>query len=81
MTDDTLREECEAMVQRWINAELETPHDAVRALIAFARAQQAKGLREAGIKYAEWINGHEFLEVPRFEDWCQAQATAREQGA
>jgi hypothetical protein len=53
MTDD-LRQECEAFAsnQGWLDYHEETnelldEHGIVDALMAFARAQQAKGLREA----------------------------------
>jgi hypothetical protein len=45
MTDDTLREECEAFLAReYTEDDMER---VVLDLLAFARAQQAKGLREA----------------------------------
>jgi hypothetical protein len=45
MTDDTLRQECEA--QLFYLSQLSRTDSPVDALMAFARAQQAKGLREA----------------------------------
>ena len=78
---DTLRQDCEAVLAAlgYGGGEECWPKEYL-AVMSFARAQQASGLREAAVKYAEWINGHEFLECPRFEDWCEAQATAREKG-
>jgi hypothetical protein len=52
---DTLRQECEALLESLNGYEMDMCK--VSDLLAFARAQQAKGLREA-VELAEgWIEG------------------------
>ncbi len=74
MTDDTLREECIAWIQKYC------PNDYhVDDLMAFARSQQAAGLREAaGIIDGELYRGA-FIENALHA--VEVQATARELGA
>ena len=48
------------------------------ALVELIKSAYADGQRDAyqrsAAYYAQWINGHEFVEEPRFEDWLSRQA-------
>ena len=91
MTDDTLRQECEALVYKLTQGDTDwgcclTCENTIPTLLAFARAQQAKGLREAA--------RHLLIDPDNVCDWSdtarnvadamsnhlEAQATAREGG-
>lgn len=71
MTDDTLRKECEELLYAFDDCIVSDEN--ISTLLAFARAQQAKGIRiveremrqSGNTKLAGWIV------------WCEAQATAR----
>ena len=90
MTDDTLREECEKLLDSLeatyhdvalggTLADVDTKYKADCAkLLAFARAQQAKGLREA----ARTVDDY-WWDCGQLDLWTklEAQATAREAGA
>ncbi|MFN3075361.1 MAG: hypothetical protein ABT940_00495 [Alphaproteobacteria bacterium] len=94
MTDDTLRKECERLYDDVLPAyyEDDVRERSITALLAFARAQQAKGLGEAaGIARdrATRSRGNGELRQVYFlrkdeAEWIasklDAQATAREQG-
>jgi len=61
MTDDTLREECEKLIYRLTHVDTNwdcclTSKDAIDTLLAFARVQQAAGLREAKMKIQQLCN-------------------------
>ena len=85
MTDDTLREECEALAYELYA--VSAIHTYTDRLMAFARAQQAKAFKEAAV-----IADRVAAKHPAPEDWMarlaarsisekiQAQATAREKG-
>ena len=86
---DTLRQECEAWVDvlPWvIHRTPEEYSQRVDWLMAFARAQQAKGLREAAreahrrVATGDIFNIYAEYELPRLAAWCEVQATAREKG-
>jgi len=77
MTDDTLREECEKLAyELYATSAL---HTYIERLRAFARAQQARGLREAAERYRDWVGG-KWFDAMEFQDALEAQATAREAG-
>jgi len=87
MTDDTLRIECAPMIDR-ICYTVTLPENAGRPdrvetaiadmLLSFARAQQARGLREAAGLYRDWVDG-KWFDAMEFQDALEAQATAREE--
>jgi len=86
MTDDTLRGECELLFRK-IAMAIDNPEWTEHAedmLVAFARAQQAKGLREAGVEAAKRVksgdiqNIYSEIELPRLAVWCEAQAATWE---
>jgi hypothetical protein len=79
---DTLRTECEALVRTITtivpseDSEYWAP-DMLEKIMAFARAQQAKGLREALREYEQWRKSPPRERIP-FGLVLKAQATARE---
>ena len=81
MTDDTLRQECEALIFQL--ALLHRTDNPVDTILAFARAQQAAGLREAAVIASKVGKGRfTFAESAARLDIVtaiEAQATAREQ--
>jgi hypothetical protein len=72
--DDTLREECQKLGFDWGLTRLETDE-----LLAFARAQQAAGLREAAEIIKEQLYDGEYIDDAIY--YLEAQATARESDA
>ena len=98
MTDDTLRQECEKLLDS-----LEATYNDVALggtladvgkkynadmvkLLAFARAQQAKGIKEMAneaSRRAYMVGMNEPLRINhlyQFKEWLEAQATAQEKG-
>ena len=84
---DTLRQECEALIYKLSLCESSTVEDNIEPLLAFARAQQAKALREAAmivLSYQVPNDGSlSTLAMNNYlneisEDILKAQATARE---
>jgi len=89
---DTLRQECKELLlainelgeSEW-NAAYEMDCD---DLLAFARVQQAKGLREAAGQIMTVHTAHHsgdycqgyLARAKESKAWCEAQATAREEG-
>lgn len=72
----TLRDECEAFVREHrfgLSASLLSIEPQVKALMAFARSQQAVGLREAAQTYRQRGGGD-----IGFETWCEQRARERE---
>ena len=73
MTPDELRERCREFVS--VNCDSGKVVSGIsERLESLCREMIAEGLERAGVRYAEWINGHEFTETPRFEDWCLQEA-------
>ena len=90
MSDDTLRVECETLLDSLeatysdvalyggTLAEVDTKYKAdIAKLLAFARAQQAKGLRKAAKYMLHWFKYSED-DVEEAIAQLEAQATARE---
>ena len=90
MSDDTLRVECETLLDSLeatysdvvlyggTLSEVDTKYKAdITKLLAFARAQQAKGLREAAKCMLHWFKYSED-DVEEAIAQLEAQATARE---
>jgi hypothetical protein len=78
---DTLRADCEALFEK-IAMAVDNPEWTEHAedmLMAFARSQQAKGLREALREYEQWRKSPPRERIP-FGLVLKAQATAREKG-
>jgi hypothetical protein len=80
MTDDTLREECRQLIDA-IPADCDNDYDdrVMKLLLAFARAQQAKGLREAAEIIKAQLYDGEYIDDAIY--YLDAQATARESDA
>ena len=83
MTDDTLREECEKLIYKLSLDKTSMPDD-VDTLMAFARAQQVKGLREAAEilltdpdNVCDWTDGAWDLAAD-MSNYLKDQATALE---
>lgn len=75
MTDDTLREECKQLAEKLaLSAFIQDDTD---VLLAFARAQQAKGMKEAVAHMQDWFK-HGSCDVEDAIAQLEAQATARE---
>lgn len=90
MTDDTLREECQTLAKALIQSidftddQAQRPPEMVAKLLAFARAQQAKGLREAAgeivrkLTQCDIENIYTVNELPQLKSWLETTATVRE---
>lgn len=92
MTDDTLRKECEAFAKQvdttiadsLVTGEKFDLDDLTGMILAFARAQQAKGLREAARhllidpdNVCDWTKGAREV-ADDMSNYLEAQATALE---
>lgn len=81
MTPDELRTRCAAfLIASPMNIAISEEPECLHNLESLCREMMGEGLERAGIRYAEWINGHEFLETPRFEDWCRQEAQRVKEG-
>ncbi len=75
MTDDTLREECVEFVSRLIR-EAYCTEDTMKLVLAFARAQQAKGMKEA-LRMVDEQRAEDSRRWALFRCEVKAQAMAR----
>jgi len=98
MTDDTLRQECEKLLDSLeatysdvtlyggtlVDVDKKYKADCAK-ILAFARAQQAKGIKEMAneaSRRAYMVGMNEPLRINhlyQFKEWLESQATAREQ--
>lgn len=74
----TLRDECKQFLEN-IVASSEGVKKDIDRLEAFAKRQQAVGLREAAELYEKWISGGPIpTDVVLFNEWLEQQARERE---
>lgn len=63
MMDEAQRARAEKIVEMWINGELATPHDGVRAIVAALAQARREGMETAATRVCEWIDGADAYET------------------